>query len=169
LGNRDTCLYTITFDDYVWAFKQSTLYRQYLWGGPSGHGPNRNEFLLRRTQQSSDPIRLVIVVANYTFGSSFFYCALHLKGEEVSGSTKWHVDCPFNANNDFHHLDYVNFFRPRITIFIVQHNVVKNVGMKQLPYGSSARSPLVSQGGLNWRKIFVLMANGGLNVTHLVL
>jgi hypothetical protein len=159
----------MTLDDYVWAFKQSTLYIQYLWGGPSSHGLDRNEFLLKRAQQSNDPIRLVIIVANYTFGSSFFSRALHLKGEEVFGSTKWHVDCPFYANNDLHRLNRVNFFHPWITILIVQPNVVENVGMKHLPCGSSACSPLASQGGMNWRKIFVLMVSGGLNATHLVL
>jgi hypothetical protein len=35
-------------DNYIRAFKQSTLYRQYLQGGPSNHGPNKNELLLKR-------------------------------------------------------------------------------------------------------------------------
>jgi len=46
LGNHDICLYTMAFNNYVWALKQSTLYRQYSWRGPSGHGLDRNEFLL---------------------------------------------------------------------------------------------------------------------------
>jgi hypothetical protein len=48
--NHDTCFYTMTFDDYIRAFKQFTLYRQYLQGGPISHEPNRNELLFRRAQ-----------------------------------------------------------------------------------------------------------------------
>jgi hypothetical protein len=72
-------------NDYIQAFKESTLYRQYLQGGLFGHGPDRNEFLLRKAQESSDPYRLAATMANYTFGSSFFYYTSHLKGEEVLG------------------------------------------------------------------------------------
>ncbi len=36
--NHDTCLYTLMSYDYVRAFKQSTLYGQYLQGGLVGHG-----------------------------------------------------------------------------------------------------------------------------------
>jgi hypothetical protein len=54
----------MTFDDYVWAFIQFTLYRQYLQGSLAGHGPNRNELLLRGAQRSSDLATVIIVVAN---------------------------------------------------------------------------------------------------------
>jgi hypothetical protein len=76
------------FNDYIRVFKQSTLYKQYLQGGPSGHGHDRNEFLLKRAQWLIDLARLTVVVANYTFGSSFSYCILHLEGEELFGSIK---------------------------------------------------------------------------------
>ncbi len=76
------------FNDYVQAFKQSTLYRQYLRGGTYSHGPDRNELLLRRAQGSSDLAKLTVNVANYTFRFSFFNCISHLEGEEVFGSTK---------------------------------------------------------------------------------
>jgi hypothetical protein len=48
LGKHDTCLYIATFDDYIRAFKQSTLYKQYLQGSPSSHGLDRNELLTLR-------------------------------------------------------------------------------------------------------------------------
>jgi hypothetical protein len=83
-------------------------------------------------------------VANYTFGSSFSYHVPHLKGEEVFGFVKQPADCPPSADNDFHHPDDVNFFRPQVTIPIAQPNVVGNVNMQQPPYGSNAYLPLVS-------------------------
>jgi hypothetical protein len=85
LRKRSTYLYTVTFDDYIHAFKQFTLYKQYLQGGPFGHGPDTNELLLRRTQGSSDPTKLITVVANYTYELSFTNHLPHLKGEEVLG------------------------------------------------------------------------------------
>jgi hypothetical protein len=57
------------FDDYVRAFKQFMLYRIYLQGGPTVHGPDKNELLLKRAQGLSYPTKLMAVVANYTFGS----------------------------------------------------------------------------------------------------
>ncbi len=56
----------VTFDDYIRAFKQSTLYRQYLQGSPSSHGLDRNELLGLRIQRLSDPTRLATIVANYS-------------------------------------------------------------------------------------------------------
>ncbi len=71
MGNHDTCLYITTSNDYVRAFKQSTLYRKYLRGGSSSHGFDRNEFLLKKAQWSSDPARLAATMANYMSG--FFF------------------------------------------------------------------------------------------------
>ncbi len=65
-------------DDYVQVFKQSMLYKKYLQGGLAGQGPDKNKLLLRRTQGSSDHAKLVIIVANDTYGSSFTNCLLHL-------------------------------------------------------------------------------------------
>jgi hypothetical protein len=68
-------------------------------------------------------------MANYMSESSFFRYTLHLKGEEVFGSTKQPADCLPSVNNDFHWLDRVNFFHPQVIIHVVQRNVVMNVGM----------------------------------------
>jgi hypothetical protein len=57
----------------------------------------------------------VVVVANYMFRSSFTNCPLYFEGEEVFGFVKQLVDYPFDANNDSHHLDRVNFSRPSST------------------------------------------------------
>jgi hypothetical protein len=83
LRKHGTCLFIATFDDYVWTFKQSTFYKQYLQGGPSGHGPNKNELLLRRAQVSHELIWLVATIENYRDGSSFMIHILHLEGEKV--------------------------------------------------------------------------------------
>jgi hypothetical protein len=80
------------------------------------------------------------VMANYMSRFSFFYYAPHLKGEGVFGSTKQPVDCSLSVDNGYHHLDRVNLFRPQIIIFASQPNVVKNVGVQQLPCSSSACS-----------------------------
>ncbi len=56
--------------------------------GSTSHGPNRNDLLLKKVQQFSDPNRLVAVMANYTSRFSFFNCVPHLEGKEVVGSAK---------------------------------------------------------------------------------
>ncbi len=72
---------------------------------------------MRKAQRYSDPTRLMDVVANYMFGSSFV---------------------------DSHRLDHVNFFCPRVIVPIAQPNVIGYVGMQQSPCCSSACLPLVS-------------------------
>jgi hypothetical protein len=59
-------IYTTISDGYVQAFKQFTLYIQYLQGGIASHGPDKNELLLKRAEWSSDPIKLMDIIANYT-------------------------------------------------------------------------------------------------------
>jgi hypothetical protein len=54
LRKCSTSFYTVICNDYVWAFKQSTLYQHYLQGGPFEHGLDRNELLLRRAHVSKD-------------------------------------------------------------------------------------------------------------------
>jgi hypothetical protein len=85
----------------------------------------------------------VVDVVNYTFGSSFSYCTPHLEGEEVFRSTKQLVNCPPSANNDSHCHNRVNFSCPQVIVLVVQPNIVKNVSMQQLPWGSSVCLPLV--------------------------
>jgi hypothetical protein len=75
-------------DNYIRDFKQSTLYIQYLQGGPSLHGPDRNELLLRKAQGTSDLARLATTMANYTSRSSFTNHLPHLEGKEFFGSSK---------------------------------------------------------------------------------
>ncbi len=108
--------------------------------------------MLRRAQQSNHPTKIVVVVANFTSKSSFFYYTLHFKGEEVFGSTKQPANCLRGVNNEFHHPYHVNFSRAQITVIVVQPNVVENVGMQQLPCCYSVYLPLVSQGGLKLKE-----------------
>ncbi len=116
LGKRSIHLYNVTSYDYIYAFKQSTLYKQYLQGGQPSHGLDRNELLLRRAQRSNDLVTLVATMANYISKSSFTNHLPHLKGEEVFGSTKQLAICPLSADNDSHRPNHVNFFRPRVII-----------------------------------------------------
>ncbi len=71
LRKCNTSLYIVTCDNYVWIFKQSTLYQYYLQGGPFGHSPDRNEFLLRRAHVLRDASKLITIIANYVFKTSF--------------------------------------------------------------------------------------------------
>jgi len=48
-GNCGAYLYATTFNDYVWAFKQLTLYHKFKKGGHSKQGPNMSELLLHWT------------------------------------------------------------------------------------------------------------------------
>ncbi len=45
-GKMGTCLYITTLNDYVRAFKQTTLYYHFKKGGPSSWGPNKSELFL---------------------------------------------------------------------------------------------------------------------------
>jgi hypothetical protein len=84
-GNKGTCLFITMFDDYLWTFKQSSLYYVILQGGASRTDLNKNELCLHRASQFKDPIKIVVVVATYTSSSSFFARISHLDGEEVFG------------------------------------------------------------------------------------
>ncbi len=121
-------------------------------GGLPSHGPNRNELLLRRAKQYSDIAKLVVDVVNYTSRSSFSYRIPHFEGEEVFRSTKQPVNSPPGANKVFHCHNRVNFSCPQVIVFVVQPNIVKNVGMQQLSCGSSVCLPLVFWGGLELKE-----------------
>jgi hypothetical protein len=105
----------------------------------------------------------MVVVANYTFESSFTNCLLHLEEEKVFGSTKRFTNCLPSVNNDSHRLDRVNFFHPKVSVLTTKPNIVEDVCMHKPPFSSNNLLPLVFQGGLQ------LMANGVLNTTHPIL
>ncbi len=111
-GKCNTYLYTMMCNDYVHVFKQSTLYRKYLKGGPLGHGHDKNELFFRGACGSNDLTKLTIVVANYMFEPSFANHLPHLEGKQVFGFVKQPVDCPLSIENDSHHLDFVNLSCP---------------------------------------------------------
>jgi hypothetical protein len=71
LRKCSTSLYIMICDDYVRAFKQSTLYQHYLQGGPFRHGLDRNESLLTKAHVSKDVSKLIAAIANYVFRTSF--------------------------------------------------------------------------------------------------
>jgi hypothetical protein len=62
-GNRGTCLFATTFDDYMQAFRQSSLYYAFLQGGAFGTGPNKNELRLCMVSQYGDPTKIIVAVA----------------------------------------------------------------------------------------------------------
>jgi hypothetical protein len=72
---------------------------------------------------------MTIVMANYTSKFSFSNHVPHFEQEEVLGFAKQPANCPLGVNNDFHHLDYVNFSHPRIIILAPQPNIVGDVSM----------------------------------------
>jgi hypothetical protein len=109
-------------------------------------------FLLRKAQRFNDLLRLTVVVANYTFGFSFFYHPSHFEGEEVFGFAKKPTNFPPGVDNDFRRPNHVKFSCPRITIPTPQPNVVGNVNMQQPPCDSNACSPLVFRRGLELKE-----------------
>jgi hypothetical protein len=120
------------------------IYRKYLQGGPLGHGPDRNELLLKRACMLSDLARLAVVVTNYTFESCFTNRLSHLEeGEEVFGFAKQFFKCPHGVDNDSHCLNHVTFSHPRITVPNVVPNNVEDVCMQQSPSGICNLLPLV--------------------------
>jgi hypothetical protein len=62
---RGSYLYTTTSNGNVWSFKQSSLYREYLRGGPSIQGLNRIEFHFHRVSGFSNPLQMVVAIAKY--------------------------------------------------------------------------------------------------------
>jgi hypothetical protein len=74
-------LYVATFDDYVQAFKQTTLYYYFKKGGPSCQGPDRNELFMHKVSQSCDLNQLVNVILKYALGSSIKTKITHMGGE----------------------------------------------------------------------------------------
>jgi hypothetical protein len=81
IGGKKTYLYDAIVDDYVQAFKQTTLYYQFKKGGPFIQGLNRSELLLCRATQFGDPTQLVNVVQRYSLSSSFTTIITHLEGD----------------------------------------------------------------------------------------
>ncbi len=90
-------------------FKQFTFYYVFLHGGCSRTKPNRDELQLCRASQFGDPLQLAIVVAIFSWGSSYTPRILHLEGEEVFGSIKHKQNLPVGLKGDLHKHDCVNF------------------------------------------------------------
>ncbi len=103
-------------------------------------------------QGSSNLIRLMVVVANYTSKSSFTNCLPHLKEEKVFGSTKRFTNFLPSVNNDSHRLDRVNFFHPKVFVLTTKPNIVEDVCMHKPPFSSNNLLPLVFQGGLELKE-----------------
>jgi len=135
-------------------------------GGLAGHGLDKNELLLRKAQGLSDLAKLVAVLANFTTRSSFTNHLPHFEGEKVFGFAKQPVDCPPSRNKHSYHPNHVNFYHPWVFVLIPEPNFMKDVEIQQLPFGFSDLLPLLSQDGLELKKIFVLMASGVLYATH---
>ncbi len=73
-------MYVENFDDYVQAFKQTTLYYYFKKGGPSCQGLDRSEFFLHKVTQSSDLKQLVNIILKNALGSSFKTKIAHMGG-----------------------------------------------------------------------------------------
>jgi hypothetical protein len=115
LGTKEFWLYATPFNDYVWIFKQSTLY--YKKGGPSRQGFNRNELLLCKTSQYGD------YRCNFedVIGLSFTTKITHLEGEETFGSYKQKPNLFPRSDGDSHWHDRVNCFHLVLTPKLENH------------------------------------------------
>ncbi len=129
-GERGTCLFVATSNDYVQTFRQFSLYYAFLQGGVFGTGPDKNELHLCKANQSRDPVEIATTVTKYTFSSSLSIRIPHLEGEKMFGSTKCKANLPprFEANSNWH--DRMNFscLKVAITTTRINQQLVVDVG-----------------------------------------
>ncbi len=112
---RGSCLYTTTSNENVWSFKQSSLYGEYLKGGPSIQGLNRIEFHLHRMSGFSNPLQMVVAITKYA--SSFTSRMSYLEGEEVFGSCKQCTNLPLGLKGIPIDTTMLSFFICKLTQF----------------------------------------------------
>ncbi len=55
------------------------MYREYLRGGPSKKGLNKNELCLHKANAFGEPLQMVVVVKKYASSSSFTSKMLHFE------------------------------------------------------------------------------------------
>ncbi len=112
-GKRCICLF-VTSNDYVQAFKQSSLYYAFLQGGASWTNLDKNESQLHKASQFGDLVQIVAIVVKHTSSFGPSPRILHLEGEEVFGSAKDKTYLPHGSIVDSHQDDWVNFFCPKM-------------------------------------------------------
>jgi len=113
-GKMGVCLHTTTSNDYVWTFKQTTLWYHFKKGGPLGHGHDRNELFLDKTTQFGDLKQLVNAILKYAPSSSFTTTITHMERDEIFGFCKWKLDLLPRSKGDSHKHDCVEFSHPRV-------------------------------------------------------
>jgi hypothetical protein len=104
-----TLFFVATSNDYVWAFRQSSLYYAFLQVGAFGTGLNKNELCMCRVTWFEDPIQIVTAIAKYTSSFDLYVRIPHLEGEKFFGSIKHKVNLPPRSEVDSHQHDQVNF------------------------------------------------------------
>ncbi len=87
-SNKGICLFGATFDNYMHAFKQSSLYYAFLQGGAFGTSRDKNELCMRKANPYGDLVQIAIAIAKYTSSFGLFIKISHLEGEEVFGSAE---------------------------------------------------------------------------------
>jgi hypothetical protein len=108
------CFFATMSDDYMQAFKQSSLYYAFLQRCASGTGLNRNELHLHRASYYGDPIEIVIAITKYTSSFGLSTRILHLEGEEMFGSARHKANLPHRLKANSHWHDRLNFFCPKV-------------------------------------------------------
>jgi hypothetical protein len=73
---------------------QMTNYRAYLKGSLSGKSPSKQDLRLRAATRSGDPKKIVKAINQLLGLEGATTRILHLKDEEIFGSTKWKLDLP---------------------------------------------------------------------------
>jgi len=81
-------LYVATSNDYVWPFKQLTLYFHFKQGGHPGQGPNKSKLLLCKATQLGDPKQFTNAILKYALELSCVARITYMYGEEIFGSCK---------------------------------------------------------------------------------
>jgi hypothetical protein len=120
---RGACLYVATSNDYVWAFKQSTLYFHLKQGGQLSQGHDKIELFLRRVTQFGDLKQLVNIDLKYSLSLACTIIIAHMEGEEIFGSYKWKANLTLRSEGDSHRHNHVNFSHLRVSHTIVSSSV----------------------------------------------
>ncbi len=95
-----------------------------------------------------DVSKLVAVVANYTFKSSFTTQTPHLEGEAMFGSAKCGANFSPSVDDESHKHDRINFSCPHVVVPACQPKSVNNLSILGSPCVAQNMFLIRSQSGI---------------------
>lgn len=83
---------------------------------PFGKGPDIIKLFSKTTHFSRDVSKLMVVVANYTYGFLFTTRTPHLEGEKVFGFAKQDANFSPCVDDELHRPNHIKFFHPCVVV-----------------------------------------------------